>query len=843
MGMSLNQILHRFIWNGLGVVAIGAPLAIGAVHWPVQMTLAAIAGALLLAYSLLAFRRGFRIRVDGFAVFGLALIAGMLLQLMPLGDGLLESLSPQAFAGYAKARELGYDVVGRISVAPAATGHLICMVATALCLYVVTFNLSFREGTGNKILAVVGIGGALVATLVFVHFAANSKLILGFYSPAQGVPQSQVFVSSFVNNNNAAGFLNLSLFILAGQWQKAQFGKVKGIYAVLVLVTAAASVVMLSRGGLLAMMMGGLFLAAITRWGGGGRSRSGSYAVTAAGVLLSILAIFLFFILFNQILGQVEDTRLFPFGEAETKVLLWERARGTAQAYSKVGAGGGAFAAAFLPFNDLVSRSTISHAENELVQPLVEYGLYAGAAVLLVPVVLAWRRFSFARSDGYYAGALAGLFALGIQQLTDFALRIPGVLLPAIIAMGALSGGWAKARSKDRTWAMRVSGLKLIPVAAAAYLLLIVGFSWVNRNQADVVHSALAGQMESAAVGSAEMEKEFGDDSIAWNAHDPLIYTLLGRRQVLRGDLEQASRLYEHSVELCPRCVAPRIGQIRLAEELKDYPTMLALLLDVAQMSPGHLHKVFGIALSRKLEPEMVVEAWKSDPDHLYEYVRFLFNGRHFGETEAIIRANIASAGFDVRMLNYLGILYLQARELDRADDVATYLMGMFPEKKHGFIIQARIFIRRSALDDALLMYEEALERTGKETDVQLSLEVMGLLARMRRWDRFEALASELRLAIGDSDKAQSSYHLLKAIREEMRGEYFAALQELEQAESATPYNVLVPLRKAKLQLLLNRPDKAVAEYRKALKIDPRNSRAADGLKDLERTPLVESQL
>ena len=349
--------------------------------------------------------------------------------------------------------------------------------------------------------------------------------------------------------------------------------------------------------------------------------------------------------------------------------------------------------------------------------------------------------------------------------------------------------------------------------------------------------------MDSAAAGSDELEKKLGNDSLAWHSHDPLIYTLLGRRQVVRGNLEQAGRLYEHSVELCPRCVAPRIGQIRLAEELGDYPAMLARLLDVAQMSPGHRFQVYRIALSRKLEPEVVVEAWKGKPDLLYDYVRFLFAGRHFGETEAIIRANIASVGFDVRMLNYLGVLYLQSRELDRADDVATYLMGMFPEKKHGFIIQARIFIRRSALDDALLMYEEALERAGKETDVQLSLEVMGLLARMRHWDRFEALASDLRLAIGGSGKAQSSYHLLKAIREEMRGEYFAALQELDQAEAATPYNVLVPLRKAKLQLLLNRPDKAVAEYRKALKIDPRNSRAADGLKDLERNPQVESQL
>ncbi len=842
MGMSLNQILHRFIWNGLGLVAIAAPLAIGAVHWPVQMTLAGIAGALLLAYALLGFRRGFRIRVDGFVILGLLLLGAMFLQLMPLSDGLLESLSPHAFAGYAKARSLGYDVVGRISVDPAATGHLICLVATALCLYIVAFNLSYREGIGNKLLAVVGIGGALVAALVFVHFAANSKLILGFYSPAQGVPKSQLFISAFVNNNNAAGFLNLTLFILAGQWQKAQFGKVKGIYAVLVLITAAASVVMLSRGGLLAMLMGGLFLAAITRWGGG-RSRSSNPAVTVVGVLLSVLAVFLFLVIFNKVLGQVEDSRLFPFGEAETKMLLWDRARGAAQAYSKVGAGGGAFAAAFHPFNDLVSRTTISHAENELVQPLVEFGLVAGVATLLIPVVLAWRRFSFARSDGFYAGALAGLFALGIQQLADFALRIPGVLLPAVIAMGALSGGWAKARSKDRTWPLRISGLKLIPLAATAYLLLIVGFSWVVRNQGDVVHAGLVGQFNSATVGSDDLERQLGNASLAWHPHDPLVYTLLGRRQVARQNLEQAGRLYEHAVSLCPRCVAPRIGQIRLAEELNDFPAMLTHLLEVAQMSWPHRLQVFKIALSRKLDPDIVVEAWKSDPDLLFAYVRFLYSSRHFGETESLIRANIKSAGFDVRMLNFLGMIYLTARELDRADDVATYLLGMFPEKKHGFIIQARVFIRRGLLDDALLMYDEALARVGAETDAELGLEVMGLLARMRRWDRFEAIASDLRLTIGNSKKAQSSFHLLKAIREEMRGEYFAALQELDQAESATPYNVQVPLRKAKLQILLARPDKAVSEYRKALRIEPGNTLAGEGLKDLERTPLAESPL
>ncbi len=149
MGMTLNQILNRFVWNGLGLAVLVAPLAIGAVHWPVQLTLAALAGALLLAYALLSFRRGQRVRVDGFVLVGLLAGAAMLFQLLPLGDGLLASLSPRAFGALEKVRELGYDVAGRISVAPAGTVHMLCLLATALCLYIVAFNLTYREGTGN----------------------------------------------------------------------------------------------------------------------------------------------------------------------------------------------------------------------------------------------------------------------------------------------------------------------------------------------------------------------------------------------------------------------------------------------------------------------------------------------------------------------------------------------------------------------------------------------------------------------------------------------------------------------------------------------------------------------
>jgi len=830
--MSLNQILDRFAWNGLGLVVLAAPLAVGAVHWPVWMTLAALAGALLLGLSLLYFRTGRTVRLDGFVVLGLAMGGVMLFQLLPLGESLLATLSPLAHEGLLRSRELGFEVPSRISLQPVNTVQMLCFLGMAVSVYVVAFNLSYRDGTGNKILAMVGIGGAVVSLLAFAQYVVGTDRILGFYAPSVGMGKVLVF-STFVNNNNATAFLNLAVLVLAGQWQKAQFGKTKGIYAGLVLLTAAGSLAMLSRGGMLALLVAGGFLTMLSRWASGQRRRTSYAAATVVGVGLTLACVVIFLVLFNVMLNHVEKTQLIPFGEDLKKVQVWEKSKDAIPEVKIVGAGAGAFEAVFGPRNDFSPDRTFYHAENELLEPLLEFGVPLGIFFLVMSLVLLGKRLLSTRADAYYLGAIAGLVAIILQSVTDFGIRIPGVFIPAAATLGALSGAHAKVRAKQKRWRLGLSGLKFLPLAATVYMLTIAAGAWVGENSSANVYRLLSQRSVKEPSREGEATSSLANHVLGLHAWDSHMFTLWGKNREKWGDLDEARRLYERATELCPACIPARIGISRLHLRRGDEEAALRQLLEVAEDVPDRRFAIFGALHASSIDPRTVAAVWHTNEDMMYELVRYVSQRDGEQMAEVLLKETIKRVGHEPRFLNELGQLYLQVIKPEKADAVATYLMGMFPESKYGYVIQARVFVQQRRPYDALLMYEEARLRVA-HGDVELDLETMSVLAATRSWDKFETIATELRLSLGDNSTYRSRFHQMMATREEMRGEYFAALAELDQAESASPLNIQVPLHKARLYVKLNRPEQAAAEYRKAMKIDPLSGRAAEGLRNLE---------
>jgi len=833
MGMSFNQILNRFVWNGLGLAVLAAPLALGSVHWPAWMSLAVLSGALLVSYVLLLFRRGFRVRFDGVVLLMLAAMAVMLFQLVPLGESLLSALSPTAAATVEKSRELGFEIPTRISLDPAETVRMLCFVGTLLCLYVVAFNLAYREAVGNKLLALVGAAGGLVAMVTVLHSVSGTQLILGVYEPARGMPEGILFFSSFVNNNNAAGLLNLATLVLVGQWHKAQFGKTKGIFTFLVLLTGAASIAMLSRGGFLALLLGAGFMVVLTRWSLGPRRGSNEALIGGLGLVLTIACAALFMVLFDLVIGKTEGHSLLPFSDEASKMDLWPKVVPLIREFKLAGAGAGAFSAAFTPHNDFQPFSTFLSAENEILEPLLEFGIPAGALLLGGVAFLFWRRAGLARRDAYYTGAFAGLVALGIQSVADFGLRITGVAIPAAVAFAALSGAYAKEAARQRSWSLIIEPSRLLPVAVVAFFLLLFGGMWVRDSNAEASYGRV-----QAAIGAGSSGQEaplLGASEVALHPRDSYLFSRLGEAARKLGDAQRAEKLYERAGELCPACVAPQIGMVKLYLEKGEQVPALETLLDVARKKSGGF-AVFRAVLQSGIPARTIVEVWGQDPDTLFDLIKYSYgsgDSNALPRTETLLQESLNHRGYEMKFLDLLGQIYLSVKRPDKADLIATYLMGLYPEEKYGYQIQARIFVMDGRLEEALLMYEEARKRGGEE-DVALALETMGLLAGTRSWDRFEAMAAELRPVVGQENKYKSHYHSLMATREEMRGNFFAALGELDQAESSSPFNIGIALKKAELQLKLGRADKAAAEYRKALKIDPRSSVAAEGLRNLE---------
>jgi len=833
MGVGLNRILERLVWNGLWLVGVAGPVVLGSVHWPTRIALASVSCAILVAYALLMFRKGYRVRYDGFLLLSLAAGALMLVQLLPLPGNLLESLSPAAWAGVQAARDFGFDVPARVSLDPAGTVGMLCMIAGAVAAYLVAFNLAHRDGEGHKVLAIVAAAGSIVALIVLAQAATKSGAILWIYTPEHGMAPKTPFFSTFVNNNNAAAFLNLSMFVLIGQWRKAQFGRTKGIIGLMVLLTLAASVMMLSRGGVVALLGAAAFMAILSRWAGAQKKSLPTPGVTAFGVFLTVLVVVLFLIVFNLVLTYTEGTSLVPFVKEEAKITAWEKAASAVDAYSTVGAGAGAFATAFSPFNDFAPMMSFQHAENELVELMVELGTPAAILLVMIATVLIWRRLSIVKADSYYSEALCGLVAVFLQNLADFSLRVPGVLFPVALTLGALSGQFARDFTKQRSWSMRLGALKLIPVAATVFMLVIVGGGFAEDNDAPKAYTAAKSLRGEGEGDMAEAERSVAGKLAAMHPHDSHLYSLFGSWRLRAGDTAGARRFYSRAQDLCPACIVPAAGMARYYVTIGEPKKALAELLRVAVEVPEHRLPIFASVDGARISEGDVVDAWGEHIDVVRDYARYLDYVEKPEKLESLVRTCTRQIGYDHVLMDRLGRVYLRDMKLDDADLTATYLMALFPERQEGFLLQARVLTYRNELDDALAMYEEGRTKAG-EQGLDIALEMLNLLARTRNWDRFEALSAEIRTLVRDDAKHIARYHQIMAIRDEMFGRDYQALRELDQAEAADPFGIDVLLKKADVQRRLGRADKAAAEYRKALKIDPNHPGASEGLRSLE---------
>jgi tetratricopeptide (TPR) repeat protein len=218
----------------------------------------------------------------------------------------------------------------------------------------------------------------------------------------------------------------------------------------------------------------------------------------------------------------------------------------------------------------------------------------------------------------------------------------------------------------------------------------------------------------------------------------------------------------------------------------------------------------------------------------LIDYADWLLARQALGRSEVILREGLRVHGRELPLLSRLGFLYFSQRHLDRAEHIATWLIALGPDTAPGFLLQARIDSMHGRLEEALLMYEEAKQKATEEELVPIALEMMRVLVRGRQWDRFEAVASEIRLASQAKRASQAEYYRILASREVLRGKPYDALEALEKAEGAMPLSADIAMEKGQIFASLGALDRASSEYRKALKVDPSRRAAQQALQKLE---------
>lgn len=422
-----------------GLIVVGtlaaATLLVGAVYPPTVLGLlaSAFAAALLL---LIDPRRGIRrANTDPVLLLLGVLVVATALQLLPLPPALLQLVSPAAATLWEEASG-GARSWRPISIDPAATGIEVAKAVLYALFYASLIGLRARRVLRWLPAALLGLA-VTVAAIGMLHQAGGSP-ILGIYTPRQYTPGQGGMFSTLVNSNHLAGFLSLTALLAIGRAVGATTRPAQAAYSAVALFLGTGLALTLSRGGITAFILGLIVFGVLTL----ARSRAGGSGQTAlrGGAVVGLLLAAVLYVGAARVAGELHTLGAVARapGGAQ-KIQVWREAAGLLERYPLAGSGRGTFELAFTQVRRLRENITVTHPENVALQLGTEMGVLVAAALLLLGL-LAFARLAGRRGLSLTeVGALAGVAAVGLQNLADFSLELPGVVLPVLCCLSVVS--------------------------------------------------------------------------------------------------------------------------------------------------------------------------------------------------------------------------------------------------------------------------------------------------------------------------------------------------------------------------------------------------------------------
>jgi tetratricopeptide (TPR) repeat protein len=457
----------QYLATGLLAASVaGSVLAIGALHLPVLLTVAAFAfGAAAVALHKHALGRdGLVLPVP--ALVCAALAGYTLLQAIPMPIRWLEVLAP-ASADVWQRSLLPFGSAGprfaSLSLDPGASMVEVLRWTTYAAVFTAASTISAHHSAtwGLRIV----LGSAVAAALVTLgHGLFDAKMVYGLYKPQFGaVPWH---VGPLLNPNNLAGYLNLGALTGLGLMLGERPALPRWVLGLAVALVVGIEVTAASRAGVFSLLVGVVLLALFARRRAKEHHTDNRTAnlmlggAVAAGVGLAMLGAT------EKIWNELYDKDL-------SKLTMFLFVKPLVRDHAFFGIGRGAFESVFPVYRTTAGNIVYTHAENFIVQWVSEWGV---PVALVALGFFAWafapRRMSALRSMSS-AGAWCGIAALLLQNLLDLALEVPGVMIAASATLGALWGDRHRARARD---AVRLPG----PLTDAGALRVVAGVASVG---------------------------------------------------------------------------------------------------------------------------------------------------------------------------------------------------------------------------------------------------------------------------------------------------------------------------------------------------------------------------
>jgi hypothetical protein len=372
------------------------------------------------------------------------LIAAIALQLVPLSADTIGRVSPSSDA-LLRRYVIGYpesSPTHPLSIRPRST-ELALAVTLALGVLLLGLSGVLTRDDAKHAARGIAVLGVIVAIAGIAQNAMWNGKIYGIWSPQE--PGNSF--GPFVNRNHFAGWMLMALPLVGGYlfarisrgmqhtksdwrsrllWLSSADASETIWIGFAVMLMALALTMTMSRSGILGLF-GALILSA---WFVIRRQSSGSRRVIASVYLILVALVAVEWTGLDRLSVRFHRTDVSGF---DGRWGVWADTWRVAERFPLVGTGVNTYGAATLFYQTSDLQEHYSEAHNDYLQVAAEGGLLVvvpAVLVLLILVSMLRRRFREVSEDtsDYWVriGAVLGIVAIAVQEMTDFSLQMPG---------------------------------------------------------------------------------------------------------------------------------------------------------------------------------------------------------------------------------------------------------------------------------------------------------------------------------------------------------------------------------------------------------------------------------
>jgi tetratricopeptide (TPR) repeat protein len=512
------------------------------------------------------------------------------LQWLPLPSSLVALLVPESVDAW-QSNALLYGDSTRswipMSLDPGATRLEIAKGAAIVAVFL-TARVFAASHQRRRVLKAAGASAITLALVAFAHKIAGATQVFGVYEP---VYASSRLLAPLMNENHLGGFMALTTPILIGLAMDAETIERRIGWASGAAVCALAGVLSFSRGGMLALAIGITVFVVVyaARLGQSHRSilRSRTVPILAlAALTITLVAIGLEGSSLARELSHRHN--IAPKFEAAAAALP------VVASHPIAGVGRGAFAAAFV--DEQGTEKRFFHPENLLVQWASEWGVPVALALLVIILWSIGRGFRLKRSHAHLGG-LAGLVAIGAQQLADFSLELVGVAVVAAAVLGSVADS---------------VGVRLnVPLRRLCFvtsiLCLVSALLAVSLHGRDLF--TLEMRTRAALEQGNHVEtRRLVRAGLSLHPSEP-IFALAGAEVAVREGDTSAARWINRAQDLAPLWSAPHLLAARWLFSLGEMDQALIEVREAEALRPGSARETICGLLVARQDPAIALRA------------------------------------------------------------------------------------------------------------------------------------------------------------------------------------------------------------------------------------------